>query len=37
MWGGCPLAQTDIRVDNGYIHVLDGIVIPDEIQQAAGG
>ena len=36
-WGGCPVAQTDIRVDNGYVHVLDGIVIPDEIQEAAAG
>jgi uncharacterized surface protein with fasciclin (FAS1) repeats len=37
MWGGCPITQTDIRVRNGYIHVLDGIVIPEEIQQAAAG
>jgi Fasciclin domain len=36
-WGGCPIAQSDIRVNNDYIHVLDGIVIPDEIQQAAAG
>jgi uncharacterized surface protein with fasciclin (FAS1) repeats len=36
-WGGCPIGQTDIRVNNGYIHVLDGIVIPDEIQQAVAG
>jgi hypothetical protein len=37
MWGGCPITQTDIRVNNGYIHDLDGIVIPEEIQQAAAG
>ena len=36
-WAGCPIVQTDIRVANGYIHVLGGLVVPDEIQQASAG
>jgi hypothetical protein len=36
-WGGCPLVQTDIRVSNGYIHVVDGIVIPADLRRAAEG
>jgi hypothetical protein len=36
-WGGCPVVQTDIRVNNGYIHVVDGIVIPLELRQLAVG
>lgn len=36
-WGGCPVVQTDIRVSNGYIHVVDGIVIPADLRQAAQG
>ena len=34
-WGGCPIVETDIRVSNGYIHVVDGVVIPAELRQAA--
>lgn len=36
-WGGCPIVQTDIRVANGYIHAVDGIVMPPEVLQAATG
>lgn len=27
-WGGCPILETDIRVKNGFIHILGGVVIP---------
>lgn len=27
-WGGCPILETDIRVKNGFIHVLGGVVVP---------
>lgn len=36
-WGGCSILQTDIRVNNGYVHVIAGIVLPAEARQAAGG
>jgi uncharacterized surface protein with fasciclin (FAS1) repeats len=36
-WGGCPIVQTDIQVNNGYIHAVDGIVLPEEVREAASG
>lgn len=34
-WGGCPIVQTDIKVANGYIHAVNGIVVPAEVRTAA--
>ena len=36
-WGGCPIVETDIRVANGYVHAVDGIVMPAEVREAASG
>lgn len=27
-YGGQPILQTDLRVANGYIHVIGGVVVP---------
>lgn len=35
-WGGHPIVQTDIRAANGYIHAVDGVVVPDDLAAAAG-
>lgn len=34
-WGGHRIIQTDIRTANGFIHVIDGVVIPDDLAHAA--
>jgi len=34
-WGGHAIVQTDLRALNGYLHVIDGVVIPDEVAAAA--
>ena len=34
-WGGCPIVETDVRLSNGYIHVVDGVVIPADLREAA--
>lgn len=34
-WGGHAIDQPDLRAANGYIHVISGVVIPDEITTAA--
>jgi uncharacterized surface protein with fasciclin (FAS1) repeats len=34
-YGGQPILQTDLRVANGIIHVIDGVVVPDLVLQAA--
>lgn len=35
-WGGHRIVQTDIRTTNGIIHVIDGVVVPDVLADAAG-
>lgn len=35
-YGGQPIMQTDMQVANGYIHVIDGVVVPDLVMQRAG-
>lgn len=34
-WGGHAVVQTDLRTANGYIHVVDGVVVPAEVRDAA--
>jgi len=34
-YGDQPILQTDLRVANGYIHVISGVVVPDLVLQAA--
>lgn len=34
-YGGQPILQTDLRIANGYIHVIGGVVVPDLLLQAA--
>jgi len=34
-YGGQPILQTDLRVANGYLHVIGGVVVPDLVLQAA--
>jgi hypothetical protein len=34
-WGGHAIEQPDLRTANGYIHVISGVVIPDEMAAAA--
>jgi len=34
-YGGQPILQTDLRVANGSIHVIGGVVVPDLVLQAA--
>lgn len=34
-YGGQPILETDLRVANGYIHVIGGVVIPDTVLRAA--
>lgn len=34
-WGGHPIEQADLRVANGYLHVLTGVVVPDSVAAAA--
>ena len=33
-WGGHPIVETDLRTANGIIHVIDGVVVPDELVAA---
>jgi uncharacterized surface protein with fasciclin (FAS1) repeats len=35
-WGGHAVEQPDLRTANGYIHVISGVVIPDDLEAAAG-
>lgn len=35
-WGGHLITETDIRTKNGIIHAIDGLVVPDELAEAAG-
>lgn len=35
-WGGQPITQVDLRATNGYIHVVDGVVVPDAMFDASG-
>jgi Fasciclin domain len=35
-YGGCPILQTDLRTRNGYIHIIGGVVVPDQVRDAAG-
>lgn len=32
-YGGCPILQTDLRVANGYIHVIGGVVVTDRLRE----
>jgi uncharacterized surface protein with fasciclin (FAS1) repeats len=34
-WGGHAIEHPDLRTANGYIHAIDGVVIPDDITAAA--
>jgi hypothetical protein len=34
-YGGQPILQTDLRVANGYIHVIGGVVVSPLVLQAA--
>jgi uncharacterized surface protein with fasciclin (FAS1) repeats len=34
-YGGQPIIETDLRVTNGYIHVIGGVVVPDLVLRAA--
>lgn len=36
-WGGLAIDQADLRVANGYIHAIAGVVVPDEVAAAADG
>lgn len=33
-FGGCNVVETDIRVENGYVHVIDCVVVPQELSEA---
>lgn len=35
-WDGHSISETDIRTTNGVIHVIDGVVVPDDLAAAAG-
>lgn len=35
-WGH-PIVETDIRASNAIIHVVDGVLIPDDLETASGG
>lgn len=34
-FGGCDVVETDVRVANGYVHVIDCVVVPAEVAEAA--
>jgi uncharacterized surface protein with fasciclin (FAS1) repeats len=36
-WAGCPIVVTDIRLANGYVHLLDGVVLPDDVRAGIVG
>lgn len=31
-YGGCPILETDLRTANGYIHVIGGVVLTDDLR-----
>lgn len=33
-YGGCNVIETDIRANNGYVHAIDCVVVPDEMAEA---
>ena len=33
-YGGCPILQTDLKVANGHIHVIGGVVVTDQLREA---
>lgn len=33
-YGGCNVIETDIRANNGYLHAIDCVVVPDEMREA---
>ena len=35
-YGGCPILQTDLRTTNGYLHVVGGVVLTDDLRELAG-
>lgn len=35
-YGGHLILETDLRVANGYIHVIDGVVVPELVLEAVG-
>jgi Fasciclin domain len=35
-YGGCPILQPDLRTANGYIHVIGGVVLTDQLREIAG-
>jgi uncharacterized surface protein with fasciclin (FAS1) repeats len=36
-YGGCRILQPDLKTRNGYIHVIGGVVVPDQVREAAAG
>lgn len=36
-FGGHAIVQPDLQTTNGYIHVIDGVVVPDEVHGASDG
>jgi Fasciclin domain len=32
-YGGCPILQTDLRTVNGYVHVIGGVVLTDDLRK----
>lgn len=34
-YAGCPILQTDLVASNGYIHVIAGVGVPDDLRTAA--
>lgn len=34
-YAGCPILQTDLKATNGYIHVIAGVGVPDDIKAAS--
>lgn len=36
-FGGCAVVQTDLRVANGYVHVIDCVVLPEEVADGITG
>jgi hypothetical protein len=35
-YAGCPILQTDLRTSNGYIHIVGGVVLTDDLRALAG-
>jgi uncharacterized surface protein with fasciclin (FAS1) repeats len=36
-FGGCAVVQSDVRVTNGYVHVIDCVVLPPELADSITG